>query len=200
MRLLSKFDIRSALITGLTTGVVLWRVMLFLGHATIMGVPTGLFALIVPVLWLAGVQLGYFLGMWMQGFIQFGRFVAIGFANAAVDFGVLYLLIAATGLAAGIAYSAFKTISFSVATFHSYYWNKHWTFESSRSRDGKEFLSFLFVAVGSLLVNVAIASAVLGLRPDGITPASWAGIAAIAGSGVALIFSFLGFRMFVFKR
>jgi putative flippase GtrA len=196
MRLLDRRDIVSALITGCTTGVIGWAVFGYLGRRFPWWA-----ALIVPVLWLAGVQLGYALGVVAKPFSQFGKFCAIGFTNAAVDFGVLYLLIAATGVAAGVAYTLFKTVSFSVATLHSYLWNKYWAFGASRSHGGgREFASFIGVSLVSLLINVTIASIVVAFRPAGITPQAWAGISAVVGSAVALIFSFLGFRLFVFKK
>lgn len=201
MKSLTSRDIRSAVITGLTTGIIGWRVLVYLGH----GLPFGLHPLILvlaaPVAWIAGVQFGYALGTLFSPFIQFGRFVAIGFANAAVDFGVLYLLIAASGRAEGIAYSIFKAMSFAVATAHSYYWNKNWTFEaSSNARGQREITSFISVALVSLLVNVAVASIVVASRPAGAHVPTWAGIGAVAGAATAIIISFVGFRVFVFKK
>jgi putative flippase GtrA len=196
MRTLSRRDIVSAVITGITTGVIGWAVFAYLGHHLPLGV-----VFIVPVLWLAGVQVGYALGAVFKPFAQFGKFCAIGFTNAAVDFGVLYLLIGITGLAVGVAYTIFKTISFSVATAHSYFWNKYWSFSAARSRGGgREFLAFIGVSLVSLLINVGLASIVVAFRPAGITPQAWAGISAIVGSAVALIFSFIGFRVFVFRK
>ncbi|MCC6934190.1 MAG: GtrA family protein [Candidatus Yanofskybacteria bacterium] len=201
MRSLSSRDVSSALVTGFTTGIIAWRILLFLGHPLPFGIAPGVLVPLIPALWLAGVQLGYLLGMVFRPFVQFGRFAAIGFANAAVDFGVLYAFIAATGLATGGAYAAFKAVSFSVATVHSYLWNKYWAFDAGRSRGGqREVLAFLGVALSSLLVNVGAASVVVALRPATFAVASWAGIGAVVGSAAALVFSFTGFRLFVFNR
>ena len=115
MRIVNTRDVRSALITGLTTGIIGWRVLAYLGHTLPLGISPIVLVFVAPIAWVVGVQLGYVLGVMFRPFVQFGRFVAIGFSNAAVDFGVLYILIASTGLAAGLAYSAFKAISFSVA-------------------------------------------------------------------------------------
>jgi putative flippase GtrA len=201
MRFLTQRDVGSALTTGLTTGVSAWLILGYLGQRLPFGIAPGVLVLVVPVCWVLGVQLGYTLGALFRPFVQFGRFVAIGFTNAAVDFGVLFILIATTGHAAGLAYSAFKAVSFSIATVHSYFWNKYWAFDAGRSRGGgRELASFLAVALASLLVNVAVASLVVASRPDTIVAQSWAGIAAAAGSATALIFSFLGFRVFVFGK
>src|SRR3989344_992981 len=86
--------------------------------------------LVVPVLWILGVNLGYFLGRWVVFFNQFGKFAAVGFTNAAVDFGILNLLIAYYGIVSGLGFSLFKATSFVVAVAHSYLWNKFWVFSS----------------------------------------------------------------------
>jgi putative flippase GtrA len=201
MRILSRKDIISGLVTGLTTGIIVWRILVFLGSTLPLGIDPVILPLVVPFLWVAGVQFGYFLGTMFAPFIQFGRFVAIGFSNAAVDFGVLYVLIGATGHAAGVAYTGFKAISATVATVHSYYWNKNWAFEAATSGGGgKEAASFVAVTAVSLLVNVTIATIVVALKPSGFAMESWAGIGAIAGAAAAIIFSFTGFRVFVFKK
>jgi putative flippase GtrA len=202
MKLLSRRDIRSALITGLTTGIIAWRILVFLDASLPLGVPPAALALIVPLCWLAGVQLGYFLGMFVRPFVQFGRFAAIGFTNAAVDFGVLYLGIALTGIASGSGYSLLKGLSFLVATLHSYLWNKYWAFDAGGSRGGtREAASFMSVAVVSILVNVGVASLVVAAGPlFGLTAAAWAGVGAAAGSATSLILSFVGFRLFVFRK
>lgn len=201
MRIINRQDIRSALITGLTTGIIGWRVLVYLGHLLPLGISPVVLVFAAPIAWIAGVQLGYFLGVFFRPFVQFGRFVAIGFSNAAVDFGVLYVLIAATGLAEGFAYAVFKTLSFSIATVHSYYWNKNWAFDASTSKGGRrEVASFIAVAVVGLVVNVVVASIVVAVRPAGFAVQSWAGIGAIAGAAAAIIISFTGFRVFVFRH
>ena len=201
MKIVSQKDVLSAIVTGLTTGIIGWRVLDFLGRALPLGIDPIVLVLLVPIAWVLGVQLGYFLGTMMRPFTQFGRFACIGFANAAVDFGVLYILIAYSGVTAGVAYAVFKAASFSVATVHSYLWNKYWTFEAARTSGGKsELLSFIGVALSSLIVNVVASSFVVLLRPASVAAVSWAGVGAIVGSATALIFSFVGFRLFVFKK
>ena len=201
MRIVTTKDVTYGLITGLTTGLIADGILRYLGKSLPLGISTSTLIWLVPILWVLGVQLGYALGVIFKPFVQFGRFAAIGFANALVDFGVLYLLIALTGFSTGIAYALFKTVSFSVATVHSYFWNKYWAFSETGSRGGTgEIGRFIVVALASVLVNVAAASITVALRPAGFTTAAWAGIGAVVGSAVALIFSFTGFRVFVFRK
>lgn len=201
MKTVNRRDIVSALTTGLTAGLIAWRILLFLGTALPFGIAPVVLALVVPVLWVAGVQLGYFLSRFFRPMAQFGRFAAIGFANVTVDFGVLYVFIAATGQATGYAYALFKAASFMVATVHSYFWNKFWAFEAGSSRGGTaEIVRFATVALTAILVNVIVATGVVYLRPAAIAAEAWAGVGAAAGSATALIFSFAGFRAFVFRK
>ncbi len=201
MRIVSGRDVTYALITGLTTGLIADGILTYLHTALPFGISPTLLVWTLPVLWVVGVQLGYALGVLFKPLTQFGRFACIGFANALVDFGVLYLLIGWTGYSAGIAYSFFKTVSFTVATVHSYFWNKYWAFDAGASRGGgSEIARFSVVALASIVVNVAAASATVALRPAAFGAQTWAGIGAVVGSAVALIFSFIGYRVFVFRK
>lgn len=167
------------------------------------GIPWISLVVIVPILWILGVLLGYFLGQWLQFFNQFGKFAAIGFTNAAVDFAILNLEIALTGVSAGVGYSVMKGASFIAALLSSYIWNKYWAFNAGNSGGGGvEFSKFVVVTVISFLINVGAASLVVNyIHPMfGMNAHTWANIGAVAGSAIALIFSFVGFKLAVFKR
>ena len=173
--ILSKRDITNAIITGVTTGILAWLILKHLEKPT-----TAWLIVIVPILWIAGVQLGYFLGRWLKPFEQFGIFAAIGFTNFAVDAGVLNLLLATTGIAGGIWYSVFKSISVIIAILHSYFWNRRWTFQSHNAPE-QEFIKFFLVMIVSLLVNVGVASLVVHLLPLSIINANIGSVAGSAG-------------------
>lgn len=192
-----KKDLQFSLISGLITGVIVWQLTIFLEIPEFFNIEYYWLIVIVPILWFAGVNLGYFLGRFIKPFNQFGRFAAVGFTNTAVDFGILNLFIALSGIATGIFFSVFKTTSFLVALFNSYLFNKHWTFEAGKSHGGfKEFFSFGGVVIFAWFVNVGTASLVVYLiDPIGnLTPEAWANVGAIFGSAAALLFSFGGFK------
>jgi putative flippase GtrA len=211
----SRKDLMFCVIAGMTTGIIGWRIFVYVGAKNILGIfnPLGngyapiivsplWLIIIIPIAWIVGVNLGYFLGRWMAFFNQFGKFAAIGFTNFAVDSGVLYLLIAFSGINAGLWYTLFKSVSFLVGITHSYIYNRFWVFESGKSSNvGQEFSKFLSVGLVSFFVNVGVASAVVILIPPlfGITSVRWAGVGAIAGSAIALLLSFVGFKFLVFK-
>lgn len=199
----SKKDLVFSLITGFYTGFIAWRILEFLEISLFRDISFAWLMVLVPILWILGVNLGYFLGRWIGFFNQFGRFAAIGFTNAAVDFGILNLLIFYSGTSAGILFSVFKGASFLVATTHSYFWNKFWSFEAGNTPVTKEeFVKFFMVTLIALLINVGMASLVVNLiGPQfGISSEAWANVGAIVGSASALIVSFIGFRVAVFKK
>lgn len=208
----SKKDLWFSVFTGIGTGLIVWRILNFLNFQSWRGISFAWLILLVPILWVGGVNLGYLLGRWISFFSQFGKFAAIGFTNAAIDFGVLNFLIAWTGkgLYSGGVYGVplfsyfglWKTFSFLVALVCSYLLNKYWAFEVFGSRGGGvEFLKFAGVAVVSILINVVVASyIVISVHPaSGFLPAAWANVGAVLGSASALIFSFVGFKLLVFK-
>ena len=157
----------------------------------------------VPVLWVLGVNLGYFLGRWLVFFNQFGKFSAVGFTNAAVYFGILNALIYWSDINRGLWYSIFVALAFIIGTTHSYFWNKFWVFGATDSNiSGQEFGKFLGVSMIAGLLNIGIASGVVNfINPFfGLTLNQWANIGGVAGSAVALAASFVGFKLAVFRK
>lgn len=199
----SKKDLLSSLITGFYTGFIAWRIFGFLQIPSINGFSFAWLMVFVPILWVLGINLGYFLGKWFNFFNQFGKFAVIGFTNAAVDFGILNFLIFYSGSATGVLFSVFKGISFVVAAVHSYFWNKFWVFEAAKTGvSGREFFKFFSVTFIAILINVGAASImvnVIGLQ-FGFSEEAWANISAIIGSAIALAVSFVGFKKAVFKE
>lgn len=199
----TKKDLISAVITGVTTGLIAWQVLLFLGTGQIYGFSTVWLIVVVPLAWIIGVEFGYFLGRRISFFNQFGKFVAVGFTNAAVDFGILNLQISLTGIESGWHYPLFKSVSFVVAVIHSYAWNKFWVFDAASTSGGRsEFFKFIMVNLVAILFNVGIASFVVNyIDPmGGLDARVWANIGAVVGSACAIFLTFVGTRLFVFKK
>ena len=91
-----------------------------------------LLPIILPILCGGGMMIALFFEKRSIAFYQLSKFFLVGGMNVLVDLGILNLLIFASGIAAGLWYSVFKGISFLVAATNSYFWNKHWTFETER--------------------------------------------------------------------
>ncbi|MEK7138883.1 MAG: GtrA family protein [Patescibacteria group bacterium] len=217
-------DFYFSVITGLITGLITWRIFEFLnvqiglfgrklcwseggslGDVAIScwGISWAWLVMVIPVLWILGVNLGYFLGRWLNFFNQFGKFAAVGFTNAAVYFGILNILIAWSDINKGFWYSVFVAVAFIIGTTHSYFWNKYWVFSAiSEGVNKEEFGKFLTVSVVAGLINVGTASGIVNFITPmfGLTADQWANIGGVAGSAVALVFSFVGFKLLVFGK
>jgi putative flippase GtrA len=101
-------------------------------------------------------------------------------------------------------YTLFKSISFIVANINSYFWNKYWTFDQgAKKQSASEFVQFFAVSIVGFLINVFVASVVfkmiLGSLPL-MTGGQLGLIGAAAGSVAGLVWNFVGYKLWVFKK
>ncbi|MGB2691846.1 MAG: GtrA family protein [Thermodesulfobacteriota bacterium] len=159
--------------------------------------------ILVPSSFVLWVYITFHLGKRRHVFFQFGKFLPIGVANTAIDFGSLNLLILMSGVDKGLWFSVFKGISFVCAVTNSYLWNRYWTFEGGGTEDvGRQFFKFLIVAVIGFIINVAIASFIVNyVEPfGGVSPILWANIGAFASIVIVILWNFFGYKFLVFKK
>lgn len=157
----------------------------------------------LPLLFLLGVIVAFWLASLYKIFSQLIKFVEVGILNTFVDLGVLSLLMAAAGITGGIWYAVFKGLSFLTATFNSYLWNKIWTFQKEGFDESpREFSEFLMVSGIGLVINVSAASIVVNwLGPQfGLAAEVWGIIGAIIAAICGMSWNFLGYKFFVFKK
>ena len=104
--MITRRDIYFALATGVVTGTIAWRLFVYLSIPRPYDVSFAWLIAVVPLLWIAGRIFGHILQRYIPAMDQFSKFVAIGFTNAAIDFGYLNILIAHTGFrrARGLRY------------------------------------------------------------------------------------------------
>lgn len=142
--------------------------------------------------------------------IQFIRFALVGVMNTLVDLIVLNAETLMTGVKEGPGYAIQKGASFLVAVIFSYFLNKNWTFrDKSEEGQTKKFSQFLFVSIIGMLVNVTTATVVVTYLKPVINPAldlsiltdqMWVNIGALSGTAVGLIWNFIGYKFWVFKK
>lgn len=134
---------------------------------------------------------------------QFSKYVVVGFANTGIDFLILNLEMLITGISQGPGMFVQNAISFSIATVNSYYFNKKWSFQDRSKKDRvREFSQFLAVSLIGLLINSSTVYLITTfIEPFfGIDPKLWANLAKVAATGLSLIWNFIGYKFFVFKK
>ncbi len=158
----------------------------------------------VFALWIASI-----IGNWFPVVFQFAKFGAIGAFNTFLDWGILNFLIGITGIAVGINYSLYKGFSFLIATVSSYFWNKHWTFSTSQktneletSDSSSEVGKFITVSTIGLGINVGLASLVVAITTplQIMSPEQLATAGAALATILSLIWNFVGYKLWVFKK
>ena len=201
MEVSTKNNVKLCLIIGIIAGISSLSIFNNLGFnlTFLAGVGTVCAFLILTV---SGYFIAYFLRLRIPTIFQFMKFAIIGGMNTMLDLGILNFLIFITGIAAGVYYSVFKSISFSIAVTSSYLWNKYWTFQDFNRPQLKEILKFLFVNAIGFVINVGTASLVVNFvsAPAGIGPQLWANIGAVSSIVISLIWNFIGMKLIVFKK
>jgi len=165
--------------------------------------PLFLLPVVFPVLSVAGIWVADLLGKKIPVLFQAAKFLLVGVLNTLIDLGALNILIGITGMATGIYYPVFKGISFMIASLHSYFWNKFWTFKKVEDNaNPKEFTKFFLTVLIGLLLNVLISSIVvnvIGVR-FGVSEKVWANFGALLATLVAWVWNFFGSKFLVFKK
>lgn len=137
---------------------------------------------------------------------QFAKFVVIGFMNFFIDIAVLNLEMFLSGKSTGIYYTGFKAFSFLCAVIFSYFFNKYWAFQDKKKTEqGKQFSQFLFVSIIGMVINVTVASLIVNYVAPAVTFVKlsgkmWGNLGAVGGSAVGLIWNFIGYKFWVFKK
>jgi putative flippase GtrA len=134
---------------------------------------------------------------------QVWRFAVVGVINTAINFAILNLLSVITGIKSGEHVIYLSVIAFVAATTNSFYMNKNWSFhDTDNSHNGRKVSLFLVVSI----IGAAINSLVVYLITThvsamfGFSDTLWLNVANLAATGVALVWNFTGYKLFVFKE
>jgi putative flippase GtrA len=128
---------------------------------------------------------------------QIPSFAAIGVIGYFVDAGVTFVGAKYLGLSPELA----RPPGFIIATIVNFGLNRWITFRHARSRLTGSFVRYSLVATAGLVVNYAVYSACVLFAPSvgiAVTP-SILPLFVAAGSGAAMILTFVGFRFFAFR-
>lgn len=128
---------------------------------------------------------------------QIPSFAAIGLIGFFVDAGITYVCAKYLGLSPELA----RPPGFIVATVVNFLLNRGITFRHSNAPFLRAFIRYSVVASLGLAVNYGVYSVCVQLAPRfgiAVTPAILPLFIA-AGVGVAMVVTFLGFRLFAFR-
>lgn len=135
---------------------------------------------------------------------QFSKFVIVGGINTGIDVVILRVLVGVTGITGGIGIVVLNAISFSVAVVNSYFMNKFWTFEDKTrtNQESFKFSQFFIVSLIGISLNSGVVYAITTFTQPmfGLSPANWVIIAKLIATGVSLVWNFVGYKLFVFKK
>jgi putative flippase GtrA len=137
-----------------------------------------------------------------QSIVQFLRFAFVGGINTLIDLGVLNILMVIFGNVTSGRYIVFKTISFLCAVVNSFFMNKYFTFKEKDKATAKETYRFAIVTVIGFLINVGIPSGLFTLLNGNVAlkESLLANICALIGVIISMLFNFVGYKFFVFKK
>ena len=197
--IMKKSDIIASLILGEIVAIFLFFILRGLGFILF---PLGILFIVLPIFALIGIWVAFLIGRKISVVFQFAKYATVGFANTAVDFGVLNFLMWSTDIYKGKEIFFLNSISFLVAVTHSYAWNKLWTFRAQEKDVGGQFVQFLGVTLIGLLINGGIVYTITTwISPMfGVSIEVWANIAKVVATAVSLIWNFIGYKFIVFKK
>jgi putative flippase GtrA len=81
--------------------------------------------------------------------------------------------------------------------------NKRWTFEDNTAeKTGVKFSQFLAVSIIGIIINGGIVYLITSFTQPlfGLSPQLWANVAKLFATAVSLVWNFIGYKFFVFKK
>lgn len=138
---------------------------------------------------------------------QFSKFVIVGGINTAIDVIILRILVEVTGIVSGIGIVVLNAMAFSVAVVNSYYMNKRWTFKEAAAgivdkNAAIQFSQFFIVSVIGISINSGVVYLVTTFTAPlfGLSAENWVVAAKLVATGASLVWNFIGYKLFVFKK
>ncbi len=138
-------------------------------------------------------------------FKQLIKFGSVGIINTGVDFAVLNLLMWTFGINEGKWLIPINIVAFTLASANSYIFNKFWTFKEKtleKSQVTKQFSQFMVISIIGAIINTVILYSIATLISPifGLSQTLWTNFAKIAATGISMVWNFVGYKFFVFKK
>lgn len=119
---------------------------------------------------------------------QLIKFGVVGLSGFIIDFGVTYLLKEICKFHKYLA----NSIAFVLAATSNYFLNRSWTFENSDPDMAAQYMAFMVVSTGGLIVN----NLTIYILNDRYKMNFW--LAKFLAVFVSMIWNFLGYKFFTF--
>jgi dolichol-phosphate mannosyltransferase len=124
-----------------------------------------------------------------ENWIELLKFSVVGLSGYVVNLAVYVSLLKG----AGLHYLPAAVCSFVVAVSNNYFWNRLWTFRSSRGHVYHQGMRFLVVSLAALGLNLAILRLLVALGADKI-------LAQAVAIALVTPFSFSANKLWSFRR
>lgn len=200
---MSKKDIVIGLVVGFLIGLFVIPVIKNVGLFQQIPSPYAWLLLGLPILCALGIVVASLIARLVPVIWQVAKFGLVGVLNTAVDFGILNVLIFATGFDKGLELAILNVGSFTVALTNSYFWNKWWVFGGQgAAKTRMEFVQFIVISVIAAAVSSTIVGGMTGYiaPPGGLSSEQWANIAKVFAVIFSFVWNFLGYKFIVFRR
>lgn len=195
-------DLLIAAVAGFLLGLLLLSIAFNLRLYFLYRTPLLVFG--VPIIIVVGIGISKIIGRYIPFFNQLGKFVAVGVLNTALDFSILNFISRVTGITAGVVVGWVNIPGFMVSVVNGYLWSRLWVFPR-QDQERNLFIDFpKFIAVTGigLLLNSGIIILVTTYlpAPENIRSEVWLNIAKVIATAFTLVWNFMGYKFFVFKK
>jgi putative flippase GtrA len=124
------------------------------------------------------------------------KYIIVGLANTAIDFGILFLLVHF-----GVDKIIANYISTSIALIFSFFVNRSFTFKSTSDNKKKQFLLFIVVTLfGLWVLQPIVITLVSHIISSLFSSALVLFIAKVIATGVSLVWNYIFYSRIVFKK
>lgn len=192
-------DYQVAFLLGVAVGIFLIPTLLVSGAPSFLA-PMGI--VIAPPLFVFGIWFGRICDAALGIGGRFSKYAAAGFLSFSIDFGILNIISALTGVTEGASVGWVNIPGFSIAAVNAYVWNRMWVFpKTSTEKVFARFFHFLFVGIVGLTINSTIVVLMTThiVHPTSLTDHQWLNIVKIIASGIAILWNFFGYKTIAFR-
>lgn len=126
------------------------------------------------------------------------KFLSVGFISFIIDFSILNTLSVVSNINKGSGAAFFSAISFLLANFNSYYFNKKWTFKENNLN--AKYKTFLKISIIGAIVNMSIIYFMTSFIHQGaFSGIVWLNISKFSATILVSSFNYISYKKFVFN-